>query len=239
MLRAALILWLWLGNTSFAQDVALPSRLEIDGQMFDGVSYVSHDDARVKIQHESGIANLLISELPDELQAMLGFDAGKAAASLGKETEMRAAAIAAAEAAAQWEAEVADRAKKRETATIAAAEAEAQRKAEVADQAKRRKTAREMAFDVWRSSPEGILVTVCKPIARSTAGNDNMSRVGLGGPVRTWTEWTRGSQDALLKGYGKPAAEGDRIKVKAYEVGVREVDDSGTMRQLRVYEAVE
>lgn len=133
----ALIALLALAGESLAQSIVLPQRLEIDGQVFDGVSYVSHDDARLKIQHESGIANLLISELPGELQSKLEYDEEKATQAVEQDEARRASILAQAEAEVQKQAE------------------EATKKAERESKAA---TARAQAFHVWRFLPEGILV---------------------------------------------------------------------------------
>lgn len=81
-----------LSSTGWAQEIVLPSTLTTSGETFQGVVYVSHDDAKLKIQHNSGIANLLLSDLPADLQKTLGFDPGKATAALANEQAVRAAA---------------------------------------------------------------------------------------------------------------------------------------------------
>jgi hypothetical protein len=57
-----------------AMAVEIPETFVVDGQTYNEVVYQSHDASRLKIMHESGIANLLIANLPKELQAKLDYD---------------------------------------------------------------------------------------------------------------------------------------------------------------------
>lgn len=99
-----------LSSTGWAQEIVLPSTLTTSGETFEEVVYVSHDDAKLKVQHNSGIANLLLSDLPADLQKTLGFDPDKAATALATEQAIRTAA--ARQKAAQEQQQ-----KLRETAT--------------------------------------------------------------------------------------------------------------------------
>jgi hypothetical protein len=202
-----------LFSTGWAQQITLPESLTANGETFEEVVYVSHDDAKLKIHHKNGIANLLLVDLSSELQTTLGFDPARASAALAKENAARAEAIADAEAATK-------------------------RRANEEERQKLRANAKEMAFDVNQVLGSGRLIaTVCKP-DRKVYGSA-ASRVGLDSNVRVIYGWRTGDQDALLTGYTKSAAEGDRIETKAFEAGVEEVDAGGYSRTLRVYEVAE
>lgn len=90
--RLCCVLAVALSSTGWAQEIVLPSTLTTSGETFREVVYVSHDDAKLKIQHNSGIANLLLSDLPADLQKTLGFHPDKATAALANEQAVRAAA---------------------------------------------------------------------------------------------------------------------------------------------------
>jgi len=81
-----------LSSTGWAQEIVLPGTLTAGGETFEEVVYVAHDDAKLKIQHNSGIANLLLSDLSSEIQKTLGFDPDKAATALATEQAIRTAA---------------------------------------------------------------------------------------------------------------------------------------------------
>lgn len=142
------------------------------------------------------------------LKKKLGFDPERANAALAEEEKIRAAAIAKADV-------------------------EAGRKAEEEKLQALKSNASEMAFDVHQVVTAGLYVTVCKP-ERKVYGS-SFSRVGLEKATVVWG-WTYGDQNALLVGYKKSVAEGDRIETKAFETSVRDVDVNGHKRRLRVYE---
>jgi len=76
MFRVTLLL---LAACAIAAAVEVPETLVVDGQTYKGVVYQSHDAARLKIMHESGVANLAIADLPTEMQTKLGYDPHEAA----------------------------------------------------------------------------------------------------------------------------------------------------------------
>jgi len=201
-----------LSSTGWAQEIVLPGTLTASGETFEEVVYVSHDDAKLKVQHGSGIANLLLSDLPADLQKTLGFDPDKATAALANEQAVRAAAIAEADAAAS-------------------------QKAAQERQHKLRETATEMAFDVQQVLGSDLYVIVCKR-KRDVSGSA-LSRIGGGGDVRVIHSWTGGDQYALLTGHKTSVAEGERIETKAFDAGVRSVEINGHDATLRVYQVVE
>ena len=202
-----------LSSTGWAQGIALPSKLTVNGETLEGVAYVSHDDAKLKVYHSSGIANLLLSDLPAELQKQLGFDPDKANAAIANEQAAQVAAMAEADAAAKQRA-----------------------KAEVRKNLK--ETAEEMAFDVQQVVGAGLYVIICKK-ATSVRGSA-LSRIGgASSEVSVSSYWTDGEQYALLTGYKKSVAEGERITTKAFDSGVRNVEINGHSASLRVYEAVQ
>lgn len=82
------------------QAIHIPRVLVVGGQKYEDATYVSHDEAKLKMKHKFGIANLYIGDLPTKIQQELGFDAVKADASLKRETSARAAKQAKAEAEA-------------------------------------------------------------------------------------------------------------------------------------------
>jgi hypothetical protein len=202
-----------LTSMGFAEEISIPSTLQVNGQTYTGVSYVLHDNARLKITHESGVANLLLSDLPSDLQKMLGFDKHKAEEEIAKQAAIRSAALAESEANAKLKAKEEERVKLKKEASV-------------------------MAFDVLHALPDGSLyVTVCDAVSPSYGG---LASVGGGGVVLVTREWSSGSQNALLRGYTKEFAEGDRVEAKAFESGVEEAEIYGTTkRKLRVYEVAE
>jgi hypothetical protein len=194
-----------------AREIQIPRVLVVNGQKYEDVTYVSHNDAKLSIKHKWGRANLRLSDLSQELQKKLGFHPDKANAALTEEEKIRAAAFAKADAEAKRQAEE----EKRQTL---------------------KNNASEMAFDVHQVVTAGLYVTVCKP-ERKVYGS-SYSRVGLESARVIWG-WTDGDQNALLVGYNKSVAEGDRIETKAFETSVRDVDINGNKRHLRVYEVAD
>lgn len=65
-------------SACFAQ-INLPAVLVIDGKQYAEVSYISHDAARVKFSHDSGMASVEIAKMPEEIRAALGYNPGAAA----------------------------------------------------------------------------------------------------------------------------------------------------------------
>jgi hypothetical protein len=70
--------------------IDLPTTLVIDDIEYRGVLYISHDTSRVEIMHESGVASLLIGDLPDELHSLFEYNpAAATAAEVLRETNER------------------------------------------------------------------------------------------------------------------------------------------------------
>jgi hypothetical protein len=73
--------------------VDLPDTLVINGNEYKNIVYNSHDVSRVDIMHESGVASLLIGDLPDELQSLFGYNPAAATAAEKERTRQTKEAI--------------------------------------------------------------------------------------------------------------------------------------------------
>lgn len=86
------------------------------------------------------------------------------------------------------------------------------------------------AFDAYTKVPQGWIVYILELEEGLKAWSPSKMRKD---------SWDSGAmQSALLVGYGKPVAEGDRIIAAVEERGIREVDVFGNPRTLRVFEVI-
>ena len=72
-------------------EITLPKEIEIDGISYDEVFYQSHDAAKVKFSHSSGISSVEISKLPPAIQSTLGYDESAAEEAMAAHAENQAA----------------------------------------------------------------------------------------------------------------------------------------------------
>jgi TPR repeat protein len=97
MLRLLLISFVTCHSTLA---VTLPTSIVVDGEVFTGVVYQSHDASRLAIMHSAGVATFPIASLSAGIQQSLGYDPEAAKAVQAAEAE-RAAEAAQAEQAAE------------------------------------------------------------------------------------------------------------------------------------------
>jgi len=78
------------GGQALADDIKLPDPLKSANVAYHGAIYLRHDAVYVTFMHDSGTARVLISSLPKETQALLGYDTQAAAAQLEAEQKDKA-----------------------------------------------------------------------------------------------------------------------------------------------------
>jgi hypothetical protein len=167
----------------------------------------------VTIKHSTGVAEVPLSELPDDLQKRFGYDPEKAQVYLQESTARQAALVA------RDNQEAVDRSAREHDAAVKADVAAT----EAAEKAKLVALTAEISGEVVVTTDDGMMLKTRNAISRTrdqdTAGT--MEQITGDRIVRTTT---KEAEYAFLVGYPTPLAPKTVVLCRAYPDGSKEID---------------